>query len=128
MFYRREWKTPELTISQMTSIYRARIKGNNLHTSRIDLQLKTKRRNHNEMGRRGRHTVRTHFPRGRLTNRRIITVAEVLPQEGGVSTPHQAPQPWGVLHWEDWPPEPLTLQTSRACKQKWRAVGNKAWC
>ena len=55
MFYRREWKTPELTISQMTSIYRARIKENNLHTSRKDLQLKTKRRNH-EMGRRGRHS------------------------------------------------------------------------
>lgn len=70
----------------MTSIYRARIQENKLHTRRKDLlQLKTKRQNHNEMGRRGRHsTVKTHFPSRQLTNRRIITVAEVLPQEGGI--------------------------------------------
>lgn len=83
MFYRREWKTPELTISQMTSIYRARIKENNLHTSRKDLQLKTKRRNHNEMGRRGRHS-KDSFSKQATHKRELITVAEVLPQEGAV--------------------------------------------
>ena len=44
------------------------------------------------------------------TNRRIITISEILPKEWAIWAQYQAPQHW-VLYQEDEPPEHLALKT-----------------
>ena len=59
------------------------------------------------------------------TNRRSMTIVEVLPKEWGVQVPIRFPI-LGVLHWEDKLPECLDLKTSRA--YVWasqRVIGNR---
>ena len=51
-------------------------------------------------------------PHPRVTCRRMITVAEVLPEEWVIWAPHQAPQSWGFLHQEDEPPDCLALKAN----------------
>ena len=53
----------------------------------------------------------------RLTNRRIITIAEVLSRSEGSEPNTQLPIP-GILHQEDEPPEHLVLKASSTCAQK----------
>ena len=83
-----EQEDSELTSShrhtKITAMYTASTDEHDLKTSRKDFpQLKTQRRNHNETGRGGSDTVQSRStPQGRQsTNRRIITTAEVFPEE-----------------------------------------------
>ena len=106
---------PELTSShgytRITATYTATVYKNHLQTSRKDFpQLKIQRKNHNEMGRRGRATVwsRPTPPGTGPTNRRITATAEVLsptlaPNHRGLALETQAPTP-----------EQLAFKASRA--------------
>ena len=50
-------------------------------------------------------------------NRRIVTIAEVLPREWWVQDPYQASQSWGSWHQEDKPPEYLPLKVQLAFRR-----------
>ena len=82
---------PELTSThehtRITTIYRETTEEKGQETSPRDLpQPKIRGRNHKTRSRESRDPAqaRPRFPRGRPTNLRVMTTAEVLPKERGV--------------------------------------------
>lgn len=89
-----------LTDTAVTAAYRANIYESDMKTSRKEfLQLKTEKRNCHETRRRGRNTVLSGpTPLDlQLTNKRNITITEVLSKEQGVQSHTGLPGLW-VLH------------------------------
>lgn len=87
--------TYKLGKGQITTIYRLITDENYLNKIRKDLlQLKTKRRNHNELGKRGRSKVYLgHTPPGRTpTNGKVVIIAKVLPTWQGIQELHSFSQ------------------------------------
>lgn len=70
------------------------------------------------MDKRGR--VRTESTQSKQpSNTKVIIVAEVLPMEGGIGSPHQAPKPLGRWACR------MALKANGAClRESQRAVGN----
>lgn len=86
--------------SKVTAAYRATVYESDMRTSSKDLlQLKTERRNCHETRRRGRNPVLSGpTPLDlQLTNKRNITITEVLSKEQGVQSHVGLPGLW-VLH------------------------------